>query len=212
MTGGQDPKTGDIHVCRWESRGIQGDARFQWLRNLIKKAANGDDGVYKKIIAMYKHSCAMDFYDLQNILLFHKLPQIENKEKFFIAHDHQEQAVINSMKVFGGMEQPKNEWTHSEEAYKIHKAKCKDYGHCSNRRTLQMKEEILWDMWMLYYADFLAGTWMSTLTRTVCHWKGFEKSMYTGNQCFLKWKWQETVNGNSDWFTVEGLNETALFD
>jgi len=76
-----------------------------------------------------------------------------------------------------------------------------------------MKEEILYDMWALYYADWLAGTWMSTLTRTICHWKGFRNSLYNGNQCFLKWKWEETVDGtNDDWYTLDGVNETALFD
>merc|ERR1712173_44221 len=154
------------------------------------------------IIAMYHHSCAMDFYDLQNILTFHKQARIGKDEKFFIAHDHQEQFVIDAMKTHGGIEQPrKNEWTHSAKAFKIHKSKCKQYGHCSNEKTLQMKEEILWDMWALTYADFLAGSWMSTLTRTICHWWGFDKSLYNGNQCFLKWKWQDTVNGNNnDWF------------
>eukprot|EP01084_Bolivina_argentea_P294587 506923_1 len=220
--GGKDPKTGERHVCRWESRGIYGDSRFGWLRNLIKKVTVTDLDLYNKIIGMYHHSCAMDFNDLQNILVFHKQERIENNEKFFIAHDHQEQYVIDNMKEYGGIEQPigKNKekyssyfWSKSEKCYAYHKSKCRGYGHCSTQNTLKMKEEILFDMWALYFADFLAGTWMSTLTRTVCHWKGFDYSLYNGNQCFLKWKWEDTVNGkNNNWYTLDNLNETALFD
>ena len=218
--GGKDPKTGERHVCRWESRGIHGDSRFSWLRNMIKKVTKTDDETYEKIIAMYHHSCAMDFHDLQNILIFHKQEPIKNKEKFFIAHDHQEPWVIQDMQKYGGIIQPSEdekygseEWSQSSKCYQYHKTKCLEFGHCSREPTLRMKEEILFDMWALFYSDFLAGTWMSTLTRTICHWKGFEESMYTGNQCFLKWKWQETIDNNDNsWYTLKGLNETALFD
>eukprot|EP01083_Nonionella_stella_P195438 719949_1 len=216
--GGQDPKTGDVHVCRWESRGIHGDSRFEWLRSDIKRVTadrhDNDAHVYDQIIAIYHHSCAMDFYDLQNILIFHKQAPIGSNETFFVAHDHQEQFVIDAMKKEGGIEQPNGDkWSNADKAYQIHQQKCGEYKHCSNRKTLHMKEQILFDMWALYYADFLAGTWMSTLTRTVCHWKGFKQSMYSGNQCFLKWKWQDTVDAiSTDWYTLNGLNETALFD
>jgi len=218
--GGKDPKTGERHVCRWESRGIHGDSRFAWLRNHIKKITGEDKDTYEKIIAMYHHSCAMDFHDLQNILIFHKQNPIKDNEKFFIAHDHQEEWVIKDMETYGGIQQPmgkqkysSKEWSKSEQCYDYHREHCKKYGHCSRGPTLRMKEEILFDMWALYYSEFLAGTWMSTLTRTICHWKGFEESLYNGNQCFLQWKWQDTVDGkNTDWYTLDGLNVTALFD
>lgn len=187
---------------------------------MIKKVTGDDTDTYDKIIAMYHHSCAMDFHDLQNILVFHKQKPIKDNEKFFIAHDHQEEWVIKDMESYGGIQQPSgkmkyssSEWSQSEKCYDYHKQHCKKYGHCSRAKTLKMKEEILFDMWGLYYSEFLAGTWMSTLTRTICHWKGFEESMYTGNQCFLQWKWQDTVDGKkTDWYTLDDVNITALFD
>lgn len=225
--GGKDKKTGSPYVCRWISHGIHGDSRFQWLRNFIDKTVdnNKNDSIIVKQI--YQHSCAMTFWDLQNILTFHKQPLIDyenknKKEKFFIAHDHQNQNAINKMKVYGGVEQPSArnkekyssmEWTKSNEMHNFVKDKCKKYDYCPKQLELQSKEEILFDMWALYYSEFIVGTWASTLTRTVCHWKGFDNSIYNGNQCWLYWKWKETANGKkNDWFTFDGLNYTALYD
>merc|ERR1712228_106674 len=123
--------------------------------------------------------------------------------------------MVDQIKAHGGIEQSDGKikpWSRAYAAFKVHQAKCKQFGHCSDVKKLAEKEEVLFDMWALKHADFLVGSWMSTLTRNVCHWKG-KDGMYNGNMCFLKEKWEDTVSGKNDqWFTTDGLNTTALFD
>ncbi|ETO01545.1 hypothetical protein RFI_35894 [Reticulomyxa filosa] len=260
--GGKETDTGNPYVCRWQSHGIKGDNRFHWLRQAIRHVSDeitiiglNDQtnpyyaklksiwlqqraeqeknlSVYDLIVNTYAHSCAMDWYDLQNILIFHQQKLIQPGEKFFIAHDHQvlqyfcigwiclnekqDKKAIELMKLHGGIEQSSEylqEWSQVDKQLEIHKSHCNDFAFCTDRHELMSKEETIFDMWALYYSEFLVGSWMSTLTRTVCHWKGFEESIYVGNQCWLKWKWDDTVaHKNNNWFTLEDLNWTALTD
>lgn len=50
------------------------------------------------------------------------------------------------------------------------------------------QECVIFDMWMLTQAEYFIGTWHSTLTRTVCHWRGWDR-MHNGSHCFLLHKW-----------------------
>ncbi|ETO28534.1 hypothetical protein RFI_08601 [Reticulomyxa filosa] len=248
--GSKEARSGNPFVCRWQSHGIKGDSRFDWLRQAIRQVSqaitttnvnNPDDRHYAKlkqmwidqsaqqnkpklrnltvydlIINVYAHSCAMDWYDLQNILIFHQQSPIRPGEKFFIAHDHQDKKAIAQMKLHGGVEQSLDylqEWSQANKQLETHMQHCRDYDFCTDKSGLMSTEETIFDMWALFFSEFLVGSWMSTLTRTVCHWKGFEDGMYAGNQCWLQWKWRDTVSHkNNKWFTLANLNWIALAD
>ena len=66
------------------------------------------------------------------------------------------------------------------------------------------KEIVVFDMWMLRRAAFFVGSWHSTLTRNVCHWRGFE-AMYNSTNCYLHHKWKNTTK-DSPWFHLDALD------
>ena len=69
------------------------------------------------------------------------------------------------------------------------------------------KEIVVLDMWMLTQAQFFLGSWHSTLTRNVCHWRGFD-NMWNSTNCYLAHKWRKTGDEDgvkADWFDLEAL-------
>ena len=71
------------------------------------------------------------------------------------------------------------------------------------------QECVIFDMWMLTKSKFFIGTWHSTLTRTVCHWRGWDR-MYQGSHCFLQHKWNRENDKFTDWFDVKKLKQPQL--
>lgn len=57
------------------------------------------------------------------------------------------------------------------------------------------KEIVVFDMWMLKRSQFFIGSWHSTLTRNVCHWRGY-KNMYNSTNCYLSHKWRAIHDKN----------------
>lgn len=73
------------------------------------------------------------------------------------------------------------------------------------------REVVIFDMWMLAQSQFFIGSWHSTLTRTVCHWRGYER-MFEASNCYLKHKWAYT-NEHKEipvWFDINQVNEQLL--
>mmetsp|Transcript_48450 Transcript_48450/g.77534 ORF Transcript_48450/g.77534 Transcript_48450/m.77534 type:complete len:154 (-) Transcript_48450:93-554(-) len=83
------------------------------------------------------------------------------------------------------------------------------------------KEIVVFDMWMLRRSQFFVGSWHSTLTRNVCHWRGFE-NMYNSTNCYLHHKWRATNRNNEekpadlaavidyDWFDINAVDKAKL--
>ena len=71
-------------------------------------------------------------------------------------------------------------------------------------------ESAIFDMWALSKSRFFVGSWHSTLTRTVCHWRGYDR-MYTGTNCYLTYKWKKVLEtGNVSWLDIGQLTEPRL--
>ncbi|ETO33720.1 hypothetical protein RFI_03381 [Reticulomyxa filosa] len=72
-------------------------------------------------------------------------------------------------------------------------------------------ELAIFDMWMLRHAQFFIGSWHSTLTRTVCHWRGFQQ-MFEGSNCYLnhKWKLTDTNASYQSWFDLNAVHKPLL--
>eukprot|EP01084_Bolivina_argentea_P203319 347285_1 len=81
------------------------------------------------------------------------------------------------------------------------------------------KEIVVFDMWMLKQSQFFVGSWHSTLTRNVCHWRGY-KNMYNSTNCYLTHKWRamyETqhkvpIDGDwgYNWFDIDAVDKPLL--
>ena len=68
-------------------------------------------------------------------------------------------------------------------------------------------EHILFNMWMLSKADFFVSSWFSTVTQTICHWRG-KRLMYKSTNCYLNQKWAETKE--ELWFDIDAIDEPKL--
>ena len=81
------------------------------------------------------------------------------------------------------------------------------------------KEIVVFDMWMLRQSQFFVGSWHSTLTRNVCHWRGFEQ-MYNATNCYLVHKWRAMhedeykppIDGEYayNWFNIDAIEGPKL--
>ena len=82
------------------------------------------------------------------------------------------------------------------------------------------KEIVIFDMWMLKESKFFIGSWHSTLTRNVCHWRGY-KNMFNSTNCYLVHKWRslhdenyKPPNSNDpysyNWFDINTLDKPKI--
>ena len=76
------------------------------------------------------------------------------------------------------------------------------------------KESIIFDMWMITKSQFFIGSWFSTATRTMCHWRGFN-NIYNSTNCYIKRKWEliSQNNGNNQyitWFDLDKLKSPKI--
>ena len=91
-----------------------------------------------------------------------------------------------------------------------------DWVYITSPFLMRKRELVVFDMWMLMYADFMMGSWHSTLTRTLCHWRGFDR-IYDGSHCWLRLKWERSSNQfqpkseqNYDWFNLSVVDKPLL--
>ena len=77
------------------------------------------------------------------------------------------------------------------------------------------KESIIFDMWMVTNSKFFIGSWFSTCTRTICHWRGFNR-IYNSSNCYIKHKW-ELLNKKSGkikdenlWFDISVIDKPLI--
>ena len=65
------------------------------------------------------------------------------------------------------------------------------------------KERMLFNMWMLSKSDFFISSWFSTVTHTICRWRGKEL-MYKSTTCYLEDKWNSTRG--KLWFDIHAID------
>ena len=122
-----------------------------------------------------------------------------------------EKQYLKYLKIFTNFEElkkEKNEWL------KIINDKHKSrWWYDMSKIEFWRKETVVFDMWMLKNSKFFIGSWHSTLTRNVCHWRGFE-NMYNSTNCYLSHKWRKTTNtntnNNNDWFDIDVIDKPKL--
>ena len=86
------------------------------------------------------------------------------------------------------------------------------FAHWISNLDAYKTELAVFDMWMLRQSHFFIGSWHSTLTRTVCHWRGFEH-MKRGSNCYLGYKWTKTrkqQDDYTDWFDLNAVYKPML--
>lgn len=185
------------------------------------------------VLRTHHDSCGMTLSDLNNILAFHRQAAVGQPTDlpFFIAHDSQQKDVVAAMTRNGHGVQQSNDfhkqwslvdalqWLNRSYGYEEWLADCQLQFRpfCATEGQMLEKEAVLFDMWVLYYADFFVGTWMSTLSNTACKWRGNDLSMNLSNQCALSEKWATTAQSLRDdksltlknmWFSLENLTFT----
>eukprot|EP01083_Nonionella_stella_P095449 268006_1 len=69
------------------------------------------------------------------------------------------------------------------------------------------KEQVLFNMWMLAKSDFFISSWFSTVTVTICRWRGKE-NRYKSSTCYLRDKWREAHE--PPWFDIDAITTPQL--
>ena len=69
-------------------------------------------------------------------------------------------------------------------------------GYCGDGRAYNRLPGLLFDMWVLTRVDYFLGAYTSTLTNTICEWRGRER-MLKSNICFLRERMEKLYGKSS---------------
>eukprot|EP01083_Nonionella_stella_P027620 76086_1 len=128
-----------------------------------------------------------------------------------------EKQYIKYLKLFASredVERERDSWVEmSKDNHKVR------WWYDMSRIEFWRKEIVVFDMWMLRRSQFFVGSWHSTLTRNVCHWRGYE-NMYNSTNCYLVHKWRAMHEAqhkppiDSDypfnWFDLDAVEKPLL--
>lgn len=144
----------------------------------------------KKLLSITEASCGLNYTELLDILrYFHQDKYID--QPFFLATDNEIPPSAAEMKSKGAktieeraiLENPKIKME-IEAIFAKSKAHNCSYYFCPRKDEIERLVVVLIDSWALVPADYFIGGYFSTMSETVCHWRGVENSKFS-NFCFL---------------------------
>ena len=139
-----------------------------------------------KMLHFTQLSCAADYGETERVLRYWR---VQMPQKFFLASDREEKDRFQSMVAHGGVSLEQSDYEslpQIQRAYERHKAfrwDCKDR-YCAPRAKFLQLTGVYLDMWGMTLGKFFMGGYYSTMSDTVCFWRGWDR-MNASNICFL---------------------------
>lgn len=196
MKEGAPDSDGNLYLCRqnyWSALSHRG----KWLQKEVKSHYPKN---YDEIMNTYFVACAMSPEDVNTILKYHNITELDGKEPFFLATDNQVPAITEKLDEVGAVrwtpERFQN-YSRCKEQYEKQrtehncadiKGEGLDQTACLWEKYFCRVELAVFDMWTLRLADFMIGCWKSTATESACFWRGWE-NREKSNMCYIQERW-----------------------
>mmetsp|Transcript_1671 Transcript_1671/g.3889 ORF Transcript_1671/g.3889 Transcript_1671/m.3889 type:complete len:658 (-) Transcript_1671:166-2139(-) len=190
---GHEDQHGSKFLCRGKLKNIHSTPTGGPYREAVKMwTRNGE--MQKEMLDMTQLSCALDYTELRALLRFWKQ---EAPSTFFLASDREDEARFKSMVDNGAVTVEKPDYENLPEI-KTALEKHLSFGfncsekYCASLTKFKQLTGVFIDMWGMTKGDFFMGGYYSTMSDTVCYWRGLDR-MNSSNLCFLprrlKSKW-----------------------
>jgi hypothetical protein len=189
---GDEAKHGSSYLCRGKLRNMASVAGDTY-RSAVQHWKKDDSVAQMELLNITEISCGMTFGEMQKILRYFKQPVIGPGEKFFLATDSEvpesldvmqaNGAVTISLKDLQAMPSVVQALQNAMGANLVLQHNCAKRV-CPPRKKFADLAYILADSWCMVRGSFFVGGYYSTMSETVCEWRGKEL-MYDSNYCFL---------------------------
>eukprot|EP00468_Gymnochlora_sp_CCMP2014_P013104 CAMPEP_0167753964 /NCGR_PEP_ID=MMETSP0110_2-20121227/8007_1 /TAXON_ID=629695 /ORGANISM="Gymnochlora sp., Strain CCMP2014" /LENGTH=606 /DNA_ID=CAMNT_0007639791 /DNA_START=170 /DNA_END=1987 /DNA_ORIENTATION=+ len=188
---GNAKKHGSKFLCRGSLKNIFTTKIGKEYREAIQNW-HPDKEERHKMLALTQLSCAANFSDLQQVLGYWKqnIP-----ERFFMASDREEIDRYEDMIKHGAVTIEKEDFKNMPEikaAFEKHNSFGWDcsYKYCAPYKKFLQLTGVYLDMWGMTLGKFFMGGYYSTMSDTVCFWRGWNR-MNDSNICFLPHRLQK---------------------
>jgi len=188
---GHADKHGSKFLCRGILKNIHKTPAGQDYRNGVRKWGQ-PESVQKRMLDNTQLSCAMNYEELQTVAAYwkKKIP-----EHFFLASDREELDRYQDMLKNGAVTIEEADYAHMPEIKEVlqkHLSFAFDCTekYCANLKKIKQLTGVYLDMWGMVSGDFFFGGYYSTMSDTVCYWRGWNK-MNASNICFLPMRLQK---------------------